>query len=585
MNLSLDFQMEKLFLRRRTAQRPERLCVLRTITTITSNWVRNYREKGYTNLPIQSQPNRPPKKSRKSALEEAPVETDVPFQDTDDFPEIYEEPSKDFELHGDHHKSKPLARDIEDSHKHRQLDQDVGASEDADLLVKDIEGAPSNNNGESLHNAKLLDKGNEGIRDKDKAKQMEKEAGKLAGPRIESLNENDDKRSDKRPTNSLVREFLDLTDTAGEPEDHNTFVKPQTKIEPYYIDIKTPATPFVTGNDMEKTLGEVGSPVAGHEHTRSSSETPVHDGTKENDVSQMTHEKTADSPVEKPLNKESDKPVDSPMSNPLDEEDAGRESKNPLTRDTKENAGSRMTEPLRNDGKEISGSPLKKPLDKGFKEIAGAEQSVQDDFPEYPTANAHAVLDKTRQEKSHRNNTKAHPRFFRFLFRRRRYGYSTAVRRRRLFFSRRRRSPIYVSRRRRSLLVSRRRRAVYARRRRLAFSRRRRAVYARRRRRSTYVSRRRRSVSASRRRRQVSPRLQPPPDESGNIRIFLKKFRCNIASMVLTEGCMDKIQRCVRKYNRVAFSKFADMHTIGINYVQAQDEQEIKDDVFVKTEL
>ena len=545
--------MKNLFEGRKNGHRGEHLCELENIRTITNHWVQIYHEKGYRNLPVRLR-HTPNKKARKPASEKVPFETEAPtFEDTYDFPEIDDEPFEDIEsseqLHEDHPKSKPVGNDIEDTHKQRQSDQDVELSEDADLLFKDIEGAPSTKNSDSLHN--------EDIRDKDKTKPLEKEAGKPAGSRIESLNENDDKRSDMRPTNSLVKQFLDLTDTASKPEDHKTIVNPPTKIEPYYVDIKNPATSFVTGNDMEKPLGEdkiAGSPVVEHENVRSSSKTPVHDGKEDNVVSQMKHEKTADSSIEKPLN-ESDKPVGSPMSNPLNEESAGAETKKPLTTDIKETAGSKMTKPLRNDGKEISGSPLKKPLDKDFKETAGAEQSLQDDFPEYPTADAHAVLDKTRQGKSHSNNIKAHPRFLSF-YRRRRYGLRT------------------VGRRRRRLAFSRRRWSIYARRRR------RRAVYARRRRRSWGVSRRRR--------RKTSSQPQTGPDEWGNINSFLTKFRCHIgeeiASMVLTEGCMDRIQRCVRKYNRVAFSKFAGMYTNN-NDVEAKDEEKVKDDVFVKNEL
>jgi hypothetical protein len=140
-----------------------------------------------------------------------------------------------------------------------------------------------------------------------------------------------------------------------------------------------------------------------------------------------------------------------------------------------------------------------------------------------------------------------------------------------------------ASRRRRYSSVSRRRRSIYvSRRRRISVSRRRRYSSVSRRRRSIYVSRRRR-ISA----KPKASRVHIGPDETKSIQRFLRKFNCHvrpeIGGMILHEGCMDKIQRSVRKFNRVAFSHFVQRY--GKSFRGKMRWKNPKENVLVKTEL
>ena len=195
-------------------------------------------------------------------------------------------------------------------------------------------------------------------------------------------------------------------------------------------------------------------------------------------------------------------------------------------------------------------------------DVETEEELTRDDFPEHPASKLPAVLEKTEQKKL--GTDRKQPKFLSSYYRRRRYGYARTVRRRR------RGTSIYVSRRRRSTYVSRRRRVSVSRRRRVSVSRRRRFA----------VSRRRRSKRPPARLRK--PR---PPDETENIRKFLLKFNCHvggvISKMALSEGCMDKIQSHVRRYNRYAFSYIAKKY----RHSQPTSSEKQGDDVSTKTEL
>ena len=538
--------MSQLFARKRAGDGRETLCKLTEVKNILDRWVKKYREKGYRSLPIKVIRRR--KKKSKPSLKKPNFETND--EDKDDFPEIIEEESEDVknseQLHKDPGKFEHLTKDAKDSQEQRQSDQGIEVTENPQF--KEIEG-------ESL--SENSDKQNEDMHSK--TRPLSKDA-RNSGAEIP--NEDDEKRSDIHPTNPLVKEFLDLTDTAGGLEDHKTFLNPPMKTDPFYVDSKTPVGSFMTqimsGDDIEKPLGEDKQTAESsmveqdhdqdmkygtsstmktlkkkttektsmdnsidmnsREHVGSSSETLVHDGKEGNVVSQIKHGSPAD------LNRESDKFITSQTSNPLD-----NKRTKPLGINTEDTVGSTMLEPVNNNSKETPGSSSANPLEKDFnKEREGMEQ---DDFPEYPTPGAHAVSNKTPQM-FHKTKTKINPRrFFRFVRRRRR----------------RRRLSIFVWRRRR-------------------------------------LFRRRRS-SSSRPTNQRMPTRKPrvQSEERENVMKFLKTFRCHVsiqvAEMVLSEGCMDKIQLCVRKYNRVAFSKFADQHK------KDENKEGLKDDVLVKTEL
>lgn len=524
------------------------MCKLTKVKNILGRWVKEYREKGYRSLPIKV--IRRKKKKSKPSLKKPNFETDVSVEDKDDFPEIIKEESEDVknskQLHKDLIKFERLAKDAKDSQEQRQSDQDIEVTEDTQF--KEIEGASLSENS---------DKQNEDMHGK--TTPLSKDA-RNSGAEIPD--EEDEKRSDIHPTNPLVKEFLDLTDTAGGLEDHKTFLNPPMKTDAFYVYSKTPVGSFMTqtmsGDDIEKPLGEDKQTAESsmveqdhdqdmkygtsstmktlkkettektsmdnsidmnsREHVGSSSETPMHDGKEGNVVSQIKHGNPVD------LNRESDKFMPSQTSNPLD-----NKRTKPLGINTEDTVGSTMLEPVNNNGKETPGSSLTNPLEKDFKEER--EGMEQDDFPEYPTPGARAASNKTPQM-FHKTKTKIHPRrFFRFVKRRRR-------------------------RRRLSILVWRRRR----------------------------IFRRRRS-SSSRPTNQRQPTRKPrvQSEERENVVKFLNTFRCRVsievAEMVLSEGCMDKIQLCVRKYNRVAFSKFANQHK------KDENKEGLKDDILVKTEL
>ena len=501
--------MSQLFARKRAGDGRETLCKLTEVKNILDRWVKKYREKGYRSLPIKVIRRR--KKKSKPSLKKPNFETND--EDKDDFPEIIEEESEDVknseQLHNDPGKFEHLTKDAKDSQEQRQSDQDIEVTENPQF--KEIEGASLSENS---------DKQNEDMHSK--TRPLSKDA-RNSGAEIPD--EDDEKRSDIHPTNPLVKEFLDLTDTAGGLEDHKTFLNPPMKTDPFYLDSKTPQTQTMSEDlsedDIEKPLGEDkqtaessmveqdhdqdmkygtsstrktlkkettektsmdnSNDMNSLEHVGSSSETLVHDGKEGNVVSQIKHGNPVD------LNRESDKYKETP----------GSSSANPLEKDFK-------------------------------KEREGIEQ---DDFPEYPTPGAHAVSNKTPQM-FHKTKTKINPRrFFRFVRRRRR----------------RRRLSIFVWRRRR------------------------------------LFRRRRSSSSRPTNQRMPSRRPRVPSEEREDVMKFLKTFRCHVsiqvAEMVLSEGCMDKIQLCVRKYNRVAFSKFADQHK------KDENKEGLKDDVLVKTEL
>ncbi len=260
----------------------------------------------------------------------------------------------------------------------------------------------------------------------------------------------------------------------------------------------------------------------------------------------LAMKKTASSPVTEALDKDTEKtPITKPLAMKQTASSAVTEA---LDKDTEKTP---ITKPLAM--KQTASSSTAKPLDKNVKETTGMASEEHDDFPEHPTSHPPFIAaKKTPQQKSNANTTKARPRYY--------YSFSRYYRRRRYSVTR--------------------------------FSRRRRRRYYRRRRYSSSVSRRRRSAYTRRRRSYTKVVKKPtgPPDETQNIQKFLLKFNCHVGTeinrMALSEGCMNKIQFRVRKYNRVAFAHFAKVQNSVMSVGRRMLIRERPtDDALIKTEL
>ena len=367
----------------------------------------------------------------------------------------------------------------------------------------------------------------------DQGSKMNEHADKAVETTMNKLEKQNIEESPKTAS-SAVTEALDK-DTEKTPITKPLAMKktassPVTEV----LDKDTEKTPITKLLAMKKTAS---SPVT-EALDKDTKKTPI--------TKPLAMKKTASSPVTEALDKDTEK---TPITKPLAmKQTASSPVTEALDKDTEKTP---ITKPLAM--KKTASSSTAKPLDKNVKETTGMASEEHDDFPEHPTSHPPFIAaKKTPQQKSNANTTKARPRYY--------YSFSRYYRRRRYSVTR--------------------------------FSRRRRRRYYRRRRYSSSVSRRRRSAYTRRRRSYTKVVKKPtgPPDETQNIQKFLLKFKCHVGTeinrMALSEGCMNKIQFRVRKYNRVAFAHFAKVQNSVMSLGRRMLIRERPtDDALIKTEL
>ena len=543
----------------------------------------------------------------------------------------------------DVHQMEPQTNRIEGSHKDVKTTDDTKSPRSEDNEVYETE--PLIKYSDGLNDEKIMENENDDPKNIINTRPPSEHAAESVESHVETGDEeNDETSSEIYHTTPFTPEFLDMAEPA-ELDNYKTFETSQ-EIKPLQVDVDAPAEAFVKRtfpkNDMEKPLDEQEETTdssmsePGNKDNMKDCNTfmgePLDKKNKENAASSMTNsmnmndnavksssldedkdhgsktkekmdksldasmtklekqdieEPTKTAGSEKPLKEDSKESVGSPMEemlNKVSEESVSSPVEKPQNKDSDESTSSLVKKPQNKDSGETVGSPVEKPLNKDSKESVDSpvEKPQNKDFEESMSSLVKKPQNKDLEESvgspikiseesvgsQIRNKTKDHPqsvsRFFSF-FRRRRY-----------------RS---VYRRYRS--VYRRYRSVYRRRRFSSLARRRRLSSARygRRRRSQLSRRRRASPSVAR----INPRQ---PDETENIKKFLSKFYCSfrrpyIHNMMLRESCMDKIQKRIRKYNRVAFAHFAKKHGHAriFGWGELMRKLPNDEDVLVKTEL
>ena len=576
----------------------------------------------------------------------SPSEDNLPFGETDDFPE-WTDPEQLNANEATETVGEPTSRDDESSinlqaTKQREKDDEVAKSKQMRNDVKDTkaqtqdkvvyEAQPLTKDNDDSNKEKPVNKDDKSVGNQRKTKGKNLDVSSRVEPHADA---NDEKFSGIYLTSPITPELFDVADTE---DTFRKFATPQKRLaqlqeqlkrdQDLAEEIEAPAESSVKRTlpeeNMEKPLDDdeetTGSsmiepdnekhmkdgstsmvePMNGKK-TEGSSMTnsmdnndnvqttmPMDQGSKMNEHADKAVEatmnklgkqnieespKTASSAVTEALDKDTEKtPITKPLamkktaSSPVTEVLDKDTEKTPITKPLamKQTASSAVTEALDKDTektpitkplamKQTASSSTAKPLDKNVKETTGMASEEHDDFPEHPTSHPPFIAaKKTPQQKSNANTTKARPRYY--------YSFSRYYRRRRYSVTR--------------------------------FSRRRRRRYYRRRRYSSSVSRRRRSAYTRRRRSYTKVVKKPtgPPDETQNIQKFLLKFKCHVGTeinrMALSEGCMNKIQFRVRKYNRVAFAHFAKVQNSVMSVGRRMLIRERPtDDALIKTEL